>query len=86
MSGFFSREELVNGLPARRAGTILFAIESRTAHLMGTNLTDANLSSATLERAHLEGANLKNANKSIIFEELPITPKPRVRLSARIAQ
>ena len=34
MTGCFSREELVNGLPARRAGTILFAIESRTAHLM----------------------------------------------------
>jgi amino acid permease len=34
LSGFLSREELLNGLPARRAGTILFAIESRTAHLM----------------------------------------------------
>ncbi len=34
MSDFFSREELLEGLPARRAGTILFAIESRTAHLM----------------------------------------------------
>ena len=33
MSDFFSREELLNGLPARRAGTILFAIESRTAYL-----------------------------------------------------
>jgi hypothetical protein len=34
LSGFLSREELLNGLPARRAGTILFAIESRAAHLM----------------------------------------------------
>jgi hypothetical protein len=33
MSDFFSREELLNGLPARRAGTILFAIESRAAYL-----------------------------------------------------
>jgi amino acid permease len=33
LSDFFSREELLEGLPARRAGTILFAIESRTAYL-----------------------------------------------------
>jgi amino acid permease len=34
LSSFFSREELLHGLPARRAGTVLFAIESHTAHLM----------------------------------------------------
>jgi hypothetical protein len=33
MSDFFSREELLNGLPAHRAGAILFAIESRAAYL-----------------------------------------------------
>ncbi|MDF3041779.1 MAG: hypothetical protein K0Q71_4485, partial [Thermomicrobiales bacterium] len=33
-SSFVSREELLGGLPARRASTLLFAIESRTAHLM----------------------------------------------------
>jgi amino acid permease len=33
MSEFFSREELLDGLPARQASTILFAIESRTAYL-----------------------------------------------------
>src|SRR5215471_5182541 len=31
---FFSRDELVGGLNARRASTILFAIEARTAHLV----------------------------------------------------
>src|SRR6266511_1118198 len=31
---FFSRDELLGGLPARRASTLLFAIESRTAHLV----------------------------------------------------
>ena len=30
---FFSRDELLEGLPARRASTLLFAIESRAAHL-----------------------------------------------------
>jgi amino acid permease len=32
--GFFSRAELLGGLPARRASTLLFAIEARTAHLV----------------------------------------------------
>lgn len=31
-SGFFSRSELLGGLPARRASTLLFAIEARAAH------------------------------------------------------
>lgn len=30
---FFSRDELLNSLPIRQASTLLFAIESRTAHL-----------------------------------------------------
>jgi amino acid permease len=33
MPEFFSRDELMAGLPARQASTILFAIESRTAYL-----------------------------------------------------
>jgi hypothetical protein len=33
-TAFFSRDELLGGLPARRASTLLFAIESRTAHLI----------------------------------------------------
>ncbi|CAA9562236.1 MAG: hypothetical protein AVDCRST_MAG70-1753 [uncultured Thermomicrobiales bacterium] len=33
-SSFLSRDELLAGLPARRASTLLFAIESRTAHLV----------------------------------------------------
>src|SRR5262245_46846605 len=33
----FSREALLGGLPARRASTILFAIESRTAALVRSN-------------------------------------------------
>ena len=31
---FFTRDELLGGLPAKRASTLLFAIESRTAHLV----------------------------------------------------
>jgi amino acid permease len=34
MPEFFSRDELLDGLPARQASAILFAMESRTAHLM----------------------------------------------------
>jgi hypothetical protein len=30
----FSRDEVLGGLPARRAHTLLFLIESRTAHLV----------------------------------------------------
>src|SRR5215218_9176899 len=32
--GLFDREELLAGLPARRANALLFLIESRTAHLV----------------------------------------------------
>jgi hypothetical protein len=34
MVDFFSREELLGGLPARQASTVLFAIQSRTAYLV----------------------------------------------------
>ena len=34
-SAFLSREELLGGLPARRASMLLFAIEGHTAHLVG---------------------------------------------------
>src|SRR5688500_14116589 len=33
-SDFLSRDEVLGGLPARRASTLLFAIEGRTAHLV----------------------------------------------------
>jgi hypothetical protein len=33
MFSFLSRDEHLTGLPARRANRLLFAIESRTAHL-----------------------------------------------------
>lgn len=33
-AAFFSRAELLDGMPARRASTLLFAIESRTANLV----------------------------------------------------
>jgi len=36
VSTMFSREELLGGLSARRATTVLFAIENRTAHRMST--------------------------------------------------
>ncbi|MGB8647524.1 MAG: hypothetical protein WCF84_19985 [Anaerolineae bacterium] len=34
MPSFFSRDELSDGFPGRRASTLLFAVESRTAHLV----------------------------------------------------
>ncbi|HEX2281426.1 MAG TPA: hypothetical protein VHG52_06650, partial [Thermomicrobiales bacterium] len=57
-SDFLSRDELLGGLPARRASTLMFAIESRTAHLvarsrraMATFLTER--TAAEQERAFL---------------------------------
>ena len=57
----FSREALASGLPARRATTLLFAIENRTAHLIArsTQVVPIVLSEqavAARERAFLEGA------------------------------
>jgi amino acid permease len=58
-SGFFSRSELLGGLPARRASTLLFAIEARAAHqvarsrrAMATYLTERTAEEG--ERAFLE--------------------------------
>jgi amino acid permease len=58
-SGFFSRNELLGGLPARRASTLLFAIEARAAHqvarsrrAMATYLTERTAEEG--ERAFLE--------------------------------
>ena len=36
---FLSRDDLLGGLPARRASTLLFAIESRTAQLVARSRT-----------------------------------------------
>ena len=48
LAGFFDRDEVLAGLPARRAAALLFLIESRTAHLVARSrraldpfLTDA---------------------------------------------
>jgi amino acid permease len=58
-SDFISGDELLGGLPARRASTLLFAIENRTAHLvaharraMATYLTEK--TAEERERAFLE--------------------------------
>lgn len=58
-SDLLSREELLRGLPARRASTLLFAIEGRTAHLvvrereaMARHLSER--SAEARERAFLE--------------------------------
>jgi amino acid permease len=58
-SALFSREALASGLPARRATTLLFAIENRTAHLVArsTQAVPIVLSEqavAARERAFLE--------------------------------
>ena len=57
--GMLTREELLGGLPARRASALLFAVESRTAHLvarsrqaMATFATER--TAAERERAFLE--------------------------------
>lgn len=41
MSSSFSRDELLGGLPARRASMLLFAIENRTAELAEQDVRDA---------------------------------------------
>ncbi len=41
MPEFFSRDELLDGLPARQASTILFAIESRTTYLAAQSRQEA---------------------------------------------
>ncbi|HEY8170194.1 MAG TPA: aromatic amino acid transport family protein [Candidatus Limnocylindria bacterium] len=53
-SALFSREELVGGVSARRSTTLLFAIESRTAHLLaGSQVVPIVLSErAAAEREH----------------------------------
>jgi len=38
-ASFLSRDDLLGGLPARRASTLLFAIESRTAQLVARSRT-----------------------------------------------
>lgn len=39
----FTRDEVLGGLPARRAATLLFLIESRTAHMVVRSQQDAEL-------------------------------------------
>jgi hypothetical protein len=68
---FFSRDELLGGLPARRASTILFAIEARTAHLVARSKRamawyETPRNSAERERAFLEAM--------AGGRELPMTP------------
>jgi hypothetical protein len=58
-SPLFSREDVVHGLPSRRATAVLFAIENRTAHLVaGSQLAVPIVLSEgavrTRERAFLE--------------------------------
>jgi amino acid permease len=67
----FSRDELLGGLPARRASTILFAIEARTAHLVARSKRamawyETPRTSAERERAFLEAI--------AGGRELPMTP------------
>lgn len=59
-----SREEVLAGLPARRANTLLFLIESRTAQIVARSLVEFSLTAqATNERdlAFLEAFALGNA-------------------------
>lgn len=68
---FFSRDELLGGLPARRASTVLFAIEARTAHLVARSRRamawyETPRTSAERERAFLEAM--------AGGRELPMTP------------
>ncbi|MGL6338772.1 MAG: hypothetical protein ACRC80_06495, partial [Waterburya sp.] len=43
----FSRQEALSGFPAKRASTLLFLIENRTAHLVARSLVDFSLTEST---------------------------------------
>jgi hypothetical protein len=68
---FISREELLEGLPGRRASTLLFAIENRTAQLVArehqeTAVYLAESASTRPEQAFLEAI--------VVGRELPVRP------------
>jgi hypothetical protein len=69
---FFSRDELLGGLPARRASTILFAIEARTAHLVARSKR---------AMAWYETPRTSSERETVFLEamaggrELPLTPR-----------
>jgi hypothetical protein len=65
----FSRQEALSGFPAKRASTLLFLIENRTAHLVARSLVNFSLTeSSTAERdlAFIEAFSLGQA--------LPLSP------------
>lgn len=93
-STFFSREELVGGLPARRASTLRFAIENRTAQRKrqsGETALYRTLAGAPeREQAFLDAlAQARTADASVSVQDLeryapqwnsllPETPDPRL--------
>jgi amino acid permease len=68
---FFSREELEGGLPARRASTLLFAIEGRTAYLVGQSRRAAARYATKQTSEDQENAFLKALAQG---RDLPIQP------------
>ncbi|MEY2832357.1 MAG: hypothetical protein RLZZ574_1615, partial [Cyanobacteriota bacterium] len=59
----FSRQEALAGFPAKRASTLLFLIENRTAHLVARSLVDFSLTDTAAERdlAFIEAFTLGQA-------------------------
>jgi amino acid permease len=59
----FSRQEALAGFPAKRASTLLFLIENRTAHLVARSLVDFSLTDTAAERdmAFIEAFSLGQA-------------------------
>ena len=95
-SAFVSRDELLGGLPARRASTLLFAIESHTAHLVVRSrqaLTHflAQKTAEAQERAFLEAlAEGRNLPVQVSIQDLEryapqwaslVSPDPGIRAS-----
>jgi amino acid permease/DNA-binding MarR family transcriptional regulator len=78
----FSREEVLAGLPGRRASLLLFLIESRTAHLVA-------LSRRTMERFLTEEAaherDLALLETFSRVQEVPVSRRPSIQNLERFA-
>lgn len=100
-SSFFSPDELMRGLPGKRASTILFAIESRTAHLLlesqqATAYYLTGLAVQEREQAFLQAVALgRDFSQAITIQDLeryskfwaPLLPlQPDPSLNAAIAR
>lgn len=101
MSSFFSREELLGGgLPARRAGMLLFAIENRAAQLAARDVRDAAVylsfaGAQTREQDFFAALAHGRADASVTIQQIEryaaqwkslLPETPDAKLSAALAQ